>query len=531
MMNNSLTEYVLIRIVILILHYIGPACSLYATKLAHRALVSSEWPALSVFQIWCVAEAAFYGFFLWYRVHLQREATHPPLRSKAERKALFDKVRGEIHDVERFLSGWFRGARVEDIGRDDAKDFLSWAFWESRTVREDEAELEEVTQGVEKMVGRTFKPGRGTAKSLRLTLDPIEIECRSLLWYTIIMLVDTISHVRLLRYGMRYYSTLSATLTVFPPRPLAAVTATSRSPAKSLSYWLRPHTSKTRLPIVYLHGIGVGLHPHVEFLHELDIALNHSSTEDDKVGIMSIEALQISSRLTHSIPTRTEFLRQFTQILEAHSYDRFVLLSHSYGSVHSTYVLTHDALASRVAAALFVDPVTILLHMPDVAYNFTVRKPKHANEWQLWYFASKDPGVAHTLGRHFFWSENILWRERIMQLVDSGMRVTVSLGRRDLIVDTPAVGAYLMEHKVPDPVVVRDGTNEKHMELLDGAPTGEKASREKTADWKTRPWKGQGLEVLWWDDQDHAQVFDEASSRKKLVDVLVEYSKDRKIPS
>ena len=65
-------------------------------------------------------------------------------------------------------------------------------------------------------------------------------------------------------------------------------------------------------------------------------------------------------------------------------------------------MLDDPLLAPRISATLFVDPVTLLLHMPDVAYNFTIRAPKATNEWVLWYFASKDPGVAHTLGRHFF---------------------------------------------------------------------------------------------------------------------------------
>lgn len=342
--------------------------------------------------------------------------------------------------------------------------------------------------------------------------------------------VDTVTHIRFMIYGFKYYSTPAASISVFPPRPLASPTATGPSPAKSMSYWLRPHTSKTRLPILYVHGIGVGLHPHVEFLHNLDVALNgrskakNESGSEGQVGILAVEILQISSRLTQTIPTRAEFLEQLTQILDLHDFKRFVLLSHSYGSVQSTHMLSDDVMASRVAATLLVDPVTILLHMPDVAYNFTVRKPRHANEWQLWYFASKDPGVSHTLGRHFFWSQNILWRDHIMELVDQGMRMTVSLSSRDLIVDTEAVGKYLVEDVVPDPVLVGDdGTDEKHMEL---EASGKQAGGE-VAGWKERGFQGKGLEVLWWEDFDHAQVFDNKASSAKLVDVLVEYSKGR----
>ncbi|KAK4899350.1 hypothetical protein LTR49_027649 [Elasticomyces elasticus] len=159
--------------------------------------------------------------------------------------------------------------------------------------------------------------------------------------------------------------------------------------------------------------------------------------------------------------------------------------------------------------------------MPDVAYNFTVRKPKSANEWLLWYFGSKDPGVAHTLGRHFFWSENVLWRDQIMTLIDGqGMRVTASLASRDVIVDTRAVGAYLMSGEVPEPVVMENGSGKgKDMELE------VKGKESDLQQWKTAPWKGKGLEVLWWDNLDHAQVFDAKHWRAKLVEVLVEYSK------
>lgn len=389
MLNDTWPQYIFIRVVVLLLHSIGPVCATYSLTLARRAYVATQWPSLTALATWCLAETAFYCFFLWYRTHLQREAIHPHLRTKQQRKELFDKVRSEIHDPEKFLSGWFRGAKIEDIGREDLREFLAWAFWEGRNVAHDEAELEELVVKVEKMTRRSFPPGSGKAKSLRLTLDPIEMECRSLLWYGIIMLVDTITHMRLLLNGFGYYSTWRTTFGIFPPRPLAAVTSTASSPVEKVSYWLRPHTSKTRLPVIYLHGIGVGLHPNVSFLYELDNALNSNASDDDKVGIMAVEALQICSRLTHSILTRAEFIVQMTQILDHHGWDRFVLMSHSYGSVLSTHILTDEAMAERVSSTLLVDPVTILLHMPDVAYNFTVRKPRHANEWQLWYFASK----------------------------------------------------------------------------------------------------------------------------------------------
>jgi len=202
MLNDSRLEYISIRAVILFLHSIGPLCTVYTLTLTRRAFMAirgtrleaivqsalhqAQWPNLNALQWWCAAETAFYVFFLWYRTQLQREAIHPPLRSKAERKALFDKVKSEIHDPEKFMSGWFRGAKIEEIGREDLKEFLSWTFWEGRTTKNDEEELEVYTREVETMVGaKRFKPGRGTAKGLRLTLDPIDMHCRSLTWYLV----------------------------------------------------------------------------------------------------------------------------------------------------------------------------------------------------------------------------------------------------------------------------------------------------------------------------------------------------------
>ncbi|KAK5109847.1 hypothetical protein LTR62_006454 [Meristemomyces frigidus] len=519
MLNNTYPQYISIRFIILFLHLVAPLSTVYTLLLLRRSFFANLFTGpifTTLLQKWCLAETLFFVTFLWYRGYLQHDAIHPPLRSKEERKALFEKVRSEIHDPARFLKGWFRGAEVESIGREDLKEFMSWAFWEGRDEASDEEELEELTAHVEKMVGKgKFKEGRGTAKSLRLTLDPIDMQWRSLVWYAVIVLVDTVVHIRLLIYGFSYTATKASSLRIFPPRPLAAVAVGKKSPVEDLSYWRKAHTSKTRMPVVFIHGIGVGLHPYVEWFHELDRSLNAGRPKDNQVGILAIEILQISTRLTEKpVLSRSDFLTQITKILDhEHGYQRFVLVSHSYGSVFSTHMLTDDTMSKRVAGTLLVDPVTMLLHMPDVAYNFTMRKPTTASEWQLWYFASKDPTVAYTLGRHFFWSENILWRDHIADLSERGNRITVSLAGRDLIVDTEAVGAYLMEKKVPDPVVVKTKGGKKKMELeVEG-------KEKKDVEWKKKAWKGEGVEVLWWDDLDHAQVFDDKRNRGKLVEV------------
>lgn len=305
------------------------------------------------------------------------------------------------------------------------------------------------------------------------------------------MLVDTFTAAHLRYNNFQLHRThLRSSLAIFPPRPASFFTR-QLSPAPDLSYWYRPHTSKTRLPILFIHGIGIGLLPYTQWLSSINQE-DPLSPMDGEIGIIAIELMPISFRITRAIPRPEEICRQINTILLRHGWDKVVLASHSYGSVVSTHLLRDPSTSPKIGPCLFIDPVTFLLHLPDVAYNFTARRPRLANEHQLWYFASTDIGVAHTLARNFFWSENVLWKDELQ-----GRDVTVSLGGRDLIVDTEAVGKYI------------SGVDLK--------------SEERG--WKDREWKGTGAETLWWPTADHAQVFARKEGRTKLAHVLREYAK------
>ena len=71
---------------------------------------------------------------------------------------------------------------------------------------------------------------------------------------------------------------------------------------------------------------------------------------------------------------------QLHQIVAEHSYDRFVLVSHSYGSVISNFILADQVMRPKLTSALLVDPVSFLLRTLDVAHNFKVWEPGRANE-------------------------------------------------------------------------------------------------------------------------------------------------------
>jgi hypothetical protein len=287
--------------------------------------------------------------------------------------------------------------------------------------------------------------------------------------------------------------------------------------------------------VVFIHGIGIGLYPYTNFLGELNSMAGVESTNpEEQVGIIAIEIMPVSFRITHHALSRQDMCAEIDQILLKHfgPDQEFVLSSHSYGSVISTHLLKTPSIAKRIGPVVLIDPVSILLHLPDVAYNFTRRKPKQANEYQLYYFASMDMGVSHTLSRHFFWNENVLWKEDL-----EGRRTTVSLSGRDLIVDTEAVGRYLSDqpksilangYSDQDPELIGVEEHADHQEsnvrMRGGEITGDDDLEEEA--WKSRPWRGSGIDVLWFKDLDHAQVFDAPSSRRRVISAIRTYCED-----
>ncbi|KAI1759305.1 hypothetical protein GGR53DRAFT_151863 [Hypoxylon sp. FL1150] len=542
MIGTSVPEYIFIRICIFLVQYTTPLC---IACLALLAAVRGSWAAAVAHDPFSIALLlgysvldGLYAVFV-YLPHSRRlkeeQAEHPPPLARDERRALFQRCFANVPDTRRYLQMWFLGADEEDIRRDNVREFLLWAFFDKRSAgdsesMEDDAELDEYIDIIEKRMGRRLKPGRGKADGLRLTLDEVDTQYRSVVWYLVVGVVDFVSHCLLAHDGFHYHAQPASTiLSLVPPR-LQDIFTARRSEVDGLSYWHRPHTATDKLPVLFLHGIGIGLYTYVPFLKRLNSGRG-SQDGAGQIGIIAIENLPISFRLTGAPLGRLEFLERIATILDAHGWDRFVLASHSYGTALATHILRSENLTDRVASVVLIDPVTILLHLPNVAYNFTRRRPRRANEWQLWYFASMDLGVARSLGRHFFWKDNIVWKEELLGVVrgkptqtadgvnDRGDRTTarpprkvaVCLAERDLIVDTPKVAQYLAADGDewvggPGPAGGRGASPQEWSVNQDGNGNG----------FLTRD----GIELLWFEGLDHAQAFDSKENQDRLCSVI-----------
>jgi hypothetical protein len=119
--------------------------------------------------------------------YIYQAAEHPPPLDRTQRQALFEKcLNGAVGD--RYPHGWFLGT---DVNRDDVMGWLYWAIFScdrANAAPEWQVEAEEYLVAIERRFGREFKDGRngpGTTKSMRLTLDPVVMIHRPLLWYAV----------------------------------------------------------------------------------------------------------------------------------------------------------------------------------------------------------------------------------------------------------------------------------------------------------------------------------------------------------
>jgi hypothetical protein len=210
MLEHSVPAYLLIRFVILLLRLVLPFSIFFCSfSIAEHP----QTPFARFLLVWAFLETAFWLLvFIPRKRSLQAEAPHPPPASYAERKELFWKIWGNIPEPEAYLSRWFLGARSAEIKRDNVKDFFRWALLykgdekagnepRSGTVEgeddgidvdvglsskaEEEKELDEYVDGMQTLLGRPIEPGRGPAKSLRLTVDEVKMLHRPVLWYLV----------------------------------------------------------------------------------------------------------------------------------------------------------------------------------------------------------------------------------------------------------------------------------------------------------------------------------------------------------
>lgn len=195
MIGTSIPEYIFIRICVFALRAITPLSIFYV---AFSIADPPSSVAGKLLLAWCIIETAFWLLvFLPRKRSLQAAAQHPSPLYRENRKELFWKCWDKIPNPEYYLNKWHLGAKPQDIKRENVKDFFRWALLnkgdrkdevkahEVEVYQEEEEELDGYVDGIQTLLGRTIEHGRGSAKSLRLTVDEVKMLHRPFLWYIV----------------------------------------------------------------------------------------------------------------------------------------------------------------------------------------------------------------------------------------------------------------------------------------------------------------------------------------------------------
>jgi pimeloyl-ACP methyl ester carboxylesterase len=339
----------------------------------------------------------------------------------------------EARILQNRLRIWFHHAQLEDIYTDNVRQWLSWAFAGRPLAQvKDNAEMSGlIDEGLEMIKHRLqwhdMKEGfNPNVTAICLTIDKMKVISRPLGYYVVCNGVThgTIAFLRWFR-GFHYEYSGECSFLVKPP-----VNKPSSSSKKERA-----------LPILFLHGLGIGLGQYMHFLGQL------AKHED---GVVILVQPHISADITHrhflDPPNKDAQADAIFHLLQRLNMPKVTTLSHSNGTMVLGWILRRHP--EVCANNILVDPVSFRLWEGNVCYTFVYKQWNTMIDVLLGYFVARELGTARTIGRNFNWSDMCLWVDEFGKIDPDTLHFV--FGESDLLVDVPSCVSYLKENGVPD---------------------------------------------------------------------------------
>ena len=325
-------------------------------------------------------------------------------------------------DVRGFVEGWFYDARLETLTRADVEAWIAGNVY-GKEIKGDiddrrARQLAWMVQLLEQRLGAelaspafAFPPGPRSVEFMSAPSQPLERRLHPLL----------------------LYAALGAARRAYGLQLKAAGFAKKR--AGRLSYWVRDGEALgdddgfRPAPVVFAHGIGVGLLPYKDAIAKLAAGARSAGA-----ATYLLELPAISTTLQgEELPRPVDLAADVSLALRSNGDAAAVFVGHSFGSAAMSYVLRHAP--DVVAASVFVEPVVFLLNRPNVSNGFLFDKSPDP----ILDVLRSDPDIAFSMRRRFWWQEAVLWADQIRVPTD------VFLSDFDKIVPGAAVRAYLAD--------------------------------------------------------------------------------------
>jgi pimeloyl-ACP methyl ester carboxylesterase len=198
----------------------------------------------------------------------------------------------------------------------------------------------------------------------------------------------------------------------------------------ALPFYLRSGNSEEP-PIVFFHGLGIGLTSYLPFIAALAVQHQHRN-----IVLFEMPSIQMKLDENHVLPS--EFALHVNCCLLQLGFKRNIFIGHSLGTACVRWMdLYYPEL---VIGRIFIDPIVFSLWTHHIAYNAIYREPTTFHEAFLKYVGMSEPGHATFLHRYFCWFQNTYLSENLPE------NSFIFMSEMDNIVDTPVVANYLVKN-------------------------------------------------------------------------------------
>jgi pimeloyl-ACP methyl ester carboxylesterase len=373
--------------------------------------------------------------------------------------------------IEEFFEGWFHGAPIATIKRDNVEEFIAYGFHCARLADLTDEERCGVTTyvaRVEAKYGQRFGPGRNPDVRFMAHLwEPLRVLHKPLALHALaeVMRLATDGALWAAGFesgvtacGFRYWIKKGATASSDhpPSRPASAPafalstlgglarrraalrSCDSASSLDAAATGGAPSTDPDSAPILFVHGVGLGLTPYLPLILELSRLLPGRP-------VVLLEARHVSVGLAARAASTDQVADAARAVLASHGWASAACVGHSYG----TFVLSRLAQAhpATVQSLVLLDPVCMLTIYPQLLQNFVYKPPTMAAGTRAALAAvdsarflfSRDLVVAEAFCRRFAWHRECLWP----QDSPDGGRTLLALAAADDLVPSALVRRVL----------------------------------------------------------------------------------------
>jgi pimeloyl-ACP methyl ester carboxylesterase len=407
----------------------------YATGRRQNLLLSRTTVFRRVINIWLLCEALFFVYCQRVGFIAQRQPPETKVvrLTPQERVALFERCLQTVNSPQEFAENWYRTDHTfKDLKRENIREWLAWGLFHKHNLEKemDENEKQELDVLVRQFEKRC-SPAEGSnwklpegyngdAKLMKFSEEPVTHTHRPLVMYTAVhfLLQEVIAPIRLSLMGF------------------------SRSQHRSLSYQYRLGVHPEKEPLVFIHGLGVGVIPYESFLSRL---IKMSEDETSPLfgrSILCVELHAVSQRILPPELHRDDFLADMKDIMANLGFSRGgIIMGHSYGSFATAWLAQRAP--ELVSCLALLDPACMFLHYPNVLYSILYKSPENAYERFMHYLIREELFFNAHARRHFFWYANVLYLEDVDT---SSIPTLVVLSEDDFIVPIRPALKYVQEY-------------------------------------------------------------------------------------